>query len=241
MTDTPNSAEPAPQDRPKPTIKLGRIKITGPAVPVLSFVISTLVFTLIAWLIIRSHPATRMLASGAIWVVMMFYWNISARNIRPVARAEDLKSTQRHQLILNLGILMLFVPVPGLTSQFLPPTVAAVAIGFTVQAGSALFYFWTKQYLGRFWSSAVAIMKDHQLVRSGPYRLIRHPLYTGMLGMFIGTVIISGQYHALIGAGLGVYAYWRKIRIEERALSEAFGAEYDDYKRHASALIPWLL
>jgi protein-S-isoprenylcysteine O-methyltransferase Ste14 len=62
-----------------------------------------------------------------------------------------------------------------------------------------------------------------------------------MLGMFIGTAIVSGQYHALIGVGLGVYAYWRKIRIEERALSERFGAEYNDYKRHSSALIPWLL
>jgi protein-S-isoprenylcysteine O-methyltransferase Ste14 len=136
---------------------------------------------------------------------------------------------------------MLFVPVPGLTRQFLAPTRAAIAAGFTVQAGSALFYFWTKRYLGRFWSSAVAIMKDHQLVRSGPYRLIRHPLYTGMLGMFFGTAIVSGQYHTLIGAALGVFAYWGKIRIEERALSEAFGAEYDDYKRHSSALIPWLL
>jgi protein-S-isoprenylcysteine O-methyltransferase Ste14 len=78
-------------------------------------------------------------------------------------------------------------------------------------------------------------------VRTGPYRLIRHPLYTGMLGMFIGTAIVSGQYHALIGAGLGIYAYWRKILIEERALTEAFDAEYVDYKRHSSALIPWLL
>jgi protein-S-isoprenylcysteine O-methyltransferase Ste14 len=182
-----------------------------------------------------------MLASAAIWIVMIVYWNISARNIRPVAKAEDAKSTGRHQLLLNLVLLMLFVPVPGLTRQFLAPTRAAVAAGFTVQAGFALFYLWTKRYLGRFWSSAIAIMKDHQLVRSGPYRLIRHPLYTGMLGMVIGTAIVSRQYHALIGVGLGLYAYWRKIRIEERALGEAFGAEYEDYKRHSSALIPWLL
>nr|HEV7952846.1 isoprenylcysteine carboxylmethyltransferase family protein [Candidatus Acidoferrales bacterium] len=237
MTDTPNTAEPAPKERPKATIKLGRLTITGPAATAVIAVMSAL----ITMAIFYSRPAIRMLASAAIWLVMIVYWNSSVRKIRPVAKAEDAKSIARRQLLLNLAILMLFVPVPGLTRQFLAPTRAAVAAGFTVQAGSALFYFWTKRYLGRFWSSAVAIMKDHQLVRTGPYRLIRHPLYTGMLGMFFGTTIVSGQYHALIGAALGVFVYWGKIRIEERALSEAFGAEYNDYKRHSSALIPWLL
>jgi protein-S-isoprenylcysteine O-methyltransferase Ste14 len=237
MTDAPNSAERAPQERPQATIKLGGIVLKGPAATAASAVISALIFLAIFY----SRPTIRMLVSAAIWIVMIVYWSISARNIRPVAKAEDAKFSQRRQLLLNFAILMLFVPVPGLTRQFLAPTRAAVATGFTVQAGSALFYFWTKQYLGRFWSSAVAIMKDHQLVRSGPYRVIRHPLYTGMLGMFAGTAIVSGQYHALIGAALGVAAYWGKIRIEERALSEAFGTEYDDYKRHSSALIPWLL
>jgi protein-S-isoprenylcysteine O-methyltransferase Ste14 len=237
MTDAPNSAERAPQERPQAMIKLGGFVIKGPAATVVIAVMSALIFLAIFY----SRPTIRMLASAAIWIVMMVYWNISAKNIRPAAKVEDAKSTQRRQLILNLAILMLFVPVPGLTRQFLLPTHAAVATGFTVQVGSALFYFWTKRYLGRFWSSAVAIMKDHQLVRTGPYRLIRHPLYTGMLGMFAGTAIVSGQYHALIGAGLGVFAYWGKIRIEERALRENFGAEYEDYKRHSRALIPWLL
>jgi protein-S-isoprenylcysteine O-methyltransferase Ste14 len=237
MTETPNAAEPAPKQRPKATIKFGKLTLEGPAASVVIAMISGLIFLAIFY----SRPTIRMLASAAIWIVMMVYWNLSARNIRPVAKAEDAKSNQRRQLLLNLAILMLFVPVPGLTHQFLAPTRAAIVAGFIVQAGSALFYFWTRRYLGRFWSSAVAIMKDHQLVRTGPYRLIRHPLYTAMLGMFIGTAIVSGQYHALIGAALGVFAYWGKIRIEERALSEAFGAEYDDYKRHSSALIPWLL
>jgi protein-S-isoprenylcysteine O-methyltransferase Ste14 len=237
MTDTPSTSESAPKERPQAAIKLGKLTIKGPAATVVIAVISGLIVLAIFY----SRPTIRMLASAAIWIGMIVYWNISARNIRPVAKAEDAKSNQRRQLLLNLAILMLFVPVPGLTRQFLAPTRAAVAAGFTVQAGSALFYFWTKRYLGRFWSSAIAIMKDHQLVRSGPYRLIRHPLYTGMVGMFVGTAIVSGQYHALIGAALGVFAYWGKIRIEERALSEAFGAEYDEYKRHSSALIPWLL
>lgn len=237
MSEASDTAEGTPKERPQATIKFGKLTLKGPAATIVASMISALIFLAIFY----SRPTIRMLASAAIWIVMIVYWNISARNIRPVAKVEDAKSTQRRQLLLNLAILMLFVPVPGLTRQFLAPTRAAIAAGFTVQVGFALFYFWTKRYLGRFWSSAVAIMKDHQLVRTGPYRLIRHPLYTGMLGMFIGTAIVSGQYHALIGAALGVFAYWSKIRIEERALCEAFGAEYEDYKRHSSALIPWLL
>jgi protein-S-isoprenylcysteine O-methyltransferase Ste14 len=237
MTDSPNTSGPAPQQRPQATIKLGSLVIKGPAATVVIAVMSGLITLAIFY----SRPTIRMVASAAIWIAMIVYWNISARNIRPVAKAEDAKSNLRRQLILNLAILMLFVPVPGLTRQFLAPTRGAIAAGFVIQIGFALFYLWTKRYLGRFWSSAVAIMKDHQLVRTGPYRLVRHPLYTGMLGMFAGTAIVSGQYHALIGAALGVFAYWSKIRIEERALRERFGAEYDDYKRHSWALIPWLL
>jgi protein-S-isoprenylcysteine O-methyltransferase Ste14 len=237
MMDGPDSTERTTPERPKAMIKLGSLTLTGTA----ARTVIQVTLVLVVALIVYSRPTIRMLASGAIWIGMVVYWNVSARKIRPVASTEDAKSSGRHQLILNLAILMLFIPVPGLTRQFLAPTFAAVATGFTVQAGSAIFYFCTKQYLGRFWSSAVAIMKDHQLVRTGPYRLIRHPLYTGMLGMFAGTAIVSGQYHALIGAGLGVFAYWRKIRIEERALGAAFGAEYADYKRHSRALIPWLL
>jgi len=237
MTDTPNNAGRAPQERPQPMIKLGGLTLKGPVVTTVISLMSALIFLAIFY----SRPTIRMLASGAIWIVMIVYWNISAGKIAPTKSTEDAKSNIRRQQLLNLAILMLFVPVPVLTRQFLPPTRTTIVTGFSIQVGSALFYFWTKQYLGRFWSSAVAIMKDHQLVRTGPYRLIRHPLYTAMLGMFAGTAIVSGQYHALIGVALGVYAYWSKIRIEERALGEAFGAEYADYKRHSRALIPWLL
>lgn len=237
MTDTPNNAGHAPQARPQPVIKLGGLTLRGPAATVVTALISALIFLAIFY----SRPTIRMLASAVIWIGMMVYWNVSAGKIAPTKSTEDAKSNRRRQQLLNLAILMLFVPVPGLTRQFLPPTRTTIATGFSIQEGSALFYFWTKQYLGRFWSSAVAIMKDHQLVRTGPYQLIRHPLYTAMLGMFVGTAIVSGQYHALIGVVLGAYAYWSKIRIEERALGEAFGAEYADYKRQSRALIPWLL
>jgi len=68
--------------------------------------------------------------------------------------------------------------------------------------------------------------------------VIRHPIYTAMLGMFVGTAIVSGQTHALLGLALGAGAYWRKIRMEEANLHDAFGEAYHDYRRGTWALLP---
>jgi protein-S-isoprenylcysteine O-methyltransferase Ste14 len=114
-------------------------------------------------------------------------------------------------------------------------------VGLGVQTGFTLFYLFARFYLGRLWSGAITIMNDHELIQTGPYRFLRHPMYTGMLGMFAGTAIVSGQYHAVIGLAVGVIAYWRKIRIEDAILSAEFGTAYEAYRKRTAALIPWIL
>ena len=94
--------------------------------------------------------------------------------------------------------------------------------------------------LGRNWSGAVAIKVDHELIKTGPYRLVRHPIYTAMIGMYLGTAIVSGELHGLLAVALAAYAYWRKTRMEERGLIEAFGPAYEAYRRESWALIPWV-
>jgi protein-S-isoprenylcysteine O-methyltransferase Ste14 len=92
--------------------------------------------------------------------------------------------------------------------------------------------------LGRNWSSEVMIKADHQLIRTGPYRVVRHPIYTAILGLAIGTALISGRVVSLLGVLAFLLAYVRKLRIEERALGETFGAEWEDYRKHSWALVP---
>jgi protein-S-isoprenylcysteine O-methyltransferase Ste14 len=70
--------------------------------------------------------------------------------------------------------------------------------------------------------------------------MLRHPIYTAMLGMFLGTAIASSQFHALIGLALLVVAYLRKTRLEDQILAQTFGADYDAYRRHTWALVPLL-
>jgi protein-S-isoprenylcysteine O-methyltransferase Ste14 len=133
------------------------------------------------------------------------------------------------------------LPVPGLTGWFLQWRLHfLVAAGAIVQAGFLLLAVWARRHLGRNWSAEVRIAVDHQLVRTGPYRLLRHPIYTAMLGMFLGTAIASSQYHALIGLEILVVAYLRKTRLEEQILRQTFGADYDVYCRGTWALVPLL-
>ena len=78
------------------------------------------------------------------------------------------------------------------------------------------------------------------MIRSGPYRMLRHPIYTGLLTMYLGTVFVTGEWLALIGLAMALFAYWRKIRLEEANLNVAFGADYDAYCRDTWALVPGL-
>jgi protein-S-isoprenylcysteine O-methyltransferase Ste14 len=143
--------------------------------------------------------------------------------------------------VLGAALLLLILPVPGLTGWFLQWRLHfLVAAGAIVQAGFLLLAVWARRHLGRNWSAEVRIAVDHQLVRTGPYRLLRHPIYTAMLGMFLGTAIASSQYHALIGLAILVVAYLRKTRLEEQILRETFGADYDAYCRDTWALVPLL-
>jgi protein-S-isoprenylcysteine O-methyltransferase Ste14 len=110
----------------------------------------------------------------------------------------------------------------------------------TIQAGFLLLGVWARRHLGRNWSAEVRIAVDHPLIRTGPYRLLRHPIYTAMLGMVLGTAITSGQYPALLGVAILVIAYLRKTHLEEKILLQTLGADYDAYRRDTWALVPLL-
>src|SRR5262245_5761153 len=153
-------------------------------------------------------------------------------------------------LALIAGVLYLviaksgpgFLPAPGLRQRWLPmaPWIE-VSIGLGIQASSALLAVWARRRLGRNWSGAITAKVDHELIRTGPYRLVRHPIYSGMLGMFLGTIVVSGELHGLLAMLIIAVAYWRKIRLEEQHLRGYFGANYDDYRKKSWALIPGLL
>lgn len=190
------------------------------------------------------HPpeilGSRLLPSFVLWLIFGIYWGLAGLNSAATEKSESSVSTYFHQFMLGVAFLLLALPVPGLNGWFLPPELWVVATGGIIQAGFMLLAVWARLHLGRNWSAEVRIAVDHELVRSGPYRLLRHPIYTAMLGMFWGTALASSQFHALLGLAILVAAYLRKTRLEEQILHQTFGAEYDAYRRDTWALVPLL-
>jgi protein-S-isoprenylcysteine O-methyltransferase Ste14 len=189
------------------------------------------------WPLLHSRVFPAML----LWIAFSLYWGIVGRNSAPAKTPESRASKWFHQIVLNLALLLLFLPVPCLTGWFLPERLhLLVPVGAILQAAFMLLAIWARRHLGRNWSGEVRIGVDHELVRTGPYRLLRHPIYTAMLGMFLGTAISSSQYHALLGLAILLLAYLRKTRLEERILQQTFGTDYEAYRRQTWALVPLL-
>ncbi|MGD0402228.1 MAG: isoprenylcysteine carboxylmethyltransferase family protein [Candidatus Acidiferrales bacterium] len=168
------------------------------------------------------------------------YWSIAAKDSAPTKTSESKWSRALHLTLVNGGVLLLILPVPGLTRRFLPDTHFVVAVGLVIEAAFILLAVWARRHLGSNWSGEVRVAAGHQLVRTGPYRFVRHPIYTAVLGMYFGTAIVSGEIHAPIALVIVALAYWRKIRMEERAMAETFGADHEDYRRGTWALVPFL-
>jgi protein-S-isoprenylcysteine O-methyltransferase Ste14 len=117
--------------------------------------------------------------------------------------------------------------------------VSIIGLGLTV-AGVAIA-IWARFYIGRNWSATVTIKRDHQLIRTGPYSLARHPIYSGFALAALGTALARGEVGGLLGFALVLLSFQMKARLEEVFMTEQFGAEYTQYKREVKGLIPFIL
>ncbi|MGC9947826.1 MAG: isoprenylcysteine carboxylmethyltransferase family protein [Bryobacteraceae bacterium] len=173
------------------------------------------------------------------WVAFSLYWEIAAKNAAAAKTSESKGSRAVHVFLANAALLLEIVPIRGL-GRFLPAASLIMTAGLAVEALGLCLTIWARRHLGRNWSGEITIKVDHQLIRSGPYKLLRHPIYTGLLTMYAGIAIVTGEWLAIVGFAMAAFAYWRKIRLEEANLRVAFGAEYESYRRDTWALLPGL-
>ena len=96
-------------------------------------------------------------------------------------------------------------------------------------------------HLGRNWSRSVTIKQGHELITTGPYGVVRHPIYTGILAGFLGMAIAISQVRGFIVFLLIFFAFWLKFRMEEVWMRSQFGETYTTYARKTAALVPYLL
>lgn len=127
-----------------------------------------------------------------------------------------------------------------LYKRFTPISPFSDAAGASLTLAGIAFSLWARFRLGRNWSGAVTLKQDHQLIRSGPYSIVRHPIYSGFLLALTGTAIARGTVSALIGVGAATVTLWLKSRTEEAFMTDQFGSEYLEYKREVKALIPFI-
>jgi len=232
--NSPEPSSPTPSPRPSFGLVIGGLRLSGPA----AVIVTLLLLAAIVTLVVLSKPSLAMLAAAAIWIGFLVYWSATAGRGAARKSEESVQSRALHQRLLYLGLLLLFVSIPGLRWSWLPPNSWHAWVGLGIMVVATLFHIWSRRHLGRNWTTQVTILSDHQLVQSGPYRWIRHPIYTALLGLAIGTALVSGRVISLLGALVFVFAYVRKLRIEERALGAEFGAAWDEYRRRSWALIP---
>ena len=113
--------------------------------------------------------------------------------------------------------------------------------GVVLCVAGLAFCIWARFTLGRNWSGVVTFKGGHELITRGPYAIVRHPIYTGLLTMFIGTVIVVGHIAGIIAMPLVFVSLWIKLRYEEKLMLEKFPAEYEAYSRRVKRLIPLIL
>lgn len=184
----------------------------------------------------------RPLISG-LWLAWFAYWWFASRRTKPTERGESIGSLLLHMLPLMFAFWLLWSERGSgtvLGNRLYPWAPWEVWLGAGVTALGLFFSVWARVHLGRNWSGNVTIKQGHELIESGPYAIVRHPIYSGMLVAFIGSGIARGEWRAALAVAVAWAALWLKLGVEERWMAERFGEKYTAYCRRVPALMPYL-
>ncbi len=175
-----------------------------------------------------------------LWILWGVYWSLAAISVKATARRESPMTRLGYTLPILIAVWLLLVgPRYGwLFMPILPRSAALYGIGVVLLAAGLAFSIWARICLGRNWSASVAVKRQHELIRHGPYAWVRHPIYTGILAAFVGTVLAENQWCYVIAFVIITVALRFKWRLEETWMQETFGEAYADYRRQVPAIIP---
>jgi protein-S-isoprenylcysteine O-methyltransferase Ste14 len=172
-----------------------------------------------------------------LWLLWLGYWWFEARNTARTKKSESLLTAVLYRGATVIGIVHIF----GLKrpqTQLWPVSVPLLGIAVILMLCGFAFAIWARRHIGRFWSARVTLKEGHQLIESGPYGLVRHPIYCGLLLSMAATVITIGTVQSVCGYAALVGALTFKLAAEERLLAANFGEAYKEYRKRVKALIP---
>ena len=190
------------------------------------------------------HPyLTVGVAFGAMWFFWVASWLGAALWATRPAKRPALREETLYRILTIAGGMLMVIQWPRNGRPFLfwlPPTWLDGALLVVAILGLA-FTWWARIHLGTLWSARVTRKDDHRIVDTGPYGVVRHPIYTGILAALYATVLAFPGPFNLLGVVVLTVAFVVKYRLEERFLMQELGTNaYEDYRRRVPALVPFL-
>lgn len=173
------------------------------------------------------------LSVGVTWLLFWLYWLLAARNAKSGARGSN---GMRGMLLVAVLLMVQLVRVRSVSIH--SPVVGAVgAVIFACGLGLAI---WARVHLGRNWGMPMSQKDEPELVTTGPYRLVRHPIYTGLLLGLLGSALTVSLIGLVVVLLAGVYFY-HAATVEEKNLSAAMPDAYPAYQARTKRLIPFVV
>jgi protein-S-isoprenylcysteine O-methyltransferase Ste14 len=173
-------------------------------------------------------------AAIAVWVVFAF--SVKRTKVRqPI-------SQRLLYLLLTVVVAVLLnrsIKAGHLSRVVIPHTLATGILADTFVFAGLLIAVWARLTLGGNWSARVTLKEDHELIQSGPYRLVRHPIYSGFLLMILGTAVLASRASAFVALAICFVGFWIKLRQEEELLRRNLPG-YAEYISRTKALIPFI-
>jgi protein-S-isoprenylcysteine O-methyltransferase Ste14 len=180
---------------------------------------------------------------NGLWLVFALYWLVSALKRKRTKERESFGHRLLYVIPLALTITILFRDNGGLRHtwmavRFVPDTSAMQTLGVLLTAAGVFIAIWARYHLGANWSGTVTLKEGHELIRTGPYRSIRHPIYTGILIALLGTAIAIGEVRALIGVVIAWGSFYIKATREESLLVKEFGSNFVEHQHRTGMFLP---
>jgi protein-S-isoprenylcysteine O-methyltransferase Ste14 len=177
------------------------------------------------------------------WYAAGLYWGVSALRVKSTRAIEPVAARLYTACLAAAAFTLLFSDFPHggrLGERFLVPDPWLEAAGTVLTYLGAAFAIWARWSLGRNWSAEVSLKADHQLIRSGPYAYVRHPIYGGLLLAVIGTAVVIGEWRGLLAILIMAVGHVLKAKREEAFMTAAFGDQYQQHRSETGFLLPRL-
>lgn len=190
---------------------------------------------------VRLTPRQAFQMAGEAWAIWAVWWLAMAFFSKSTKRRESVGQRIEHLVPAMLGFALVFRDGFGgswLARPIISSNPFLLWLYVTLTVLGLLFAVWARLILGGNWSGMVTIKANHQLIRRGPYRSIRHPIYTGMLAALLATAMIQGLLSGMVGFALVLLALYRKARREESFLSQEFGEGFSEHRQHTGMFLP---